>query len=234
MVSLEQSSKVSNCYFCEFCTKNVSKSNKAKHLKTKKHLNNKNKKGGDLLQNSVKLSKYIPKFMKTKYGELHLPRKNYCGPLTCLDIGLDENDIPKPGEEPTNKVDEACLNKDIRSRQKVDIDLIQDLNEIEKPTFKEKLDWTIVKTAMKAKIVFGGENKIENKYEVLASELHKEFRNVGPSRAESNKKYLKIKVFNKDDIWSADLIVDYTICKKHFERSLKQHEIKYDKINLNK
>ena len=51
---------------------------------------------------------------------------------------------------------------------------------------------------MKAKIVFGGENKIENKDEVLAAELHKKFRN--------NKKYLKIKVFNKDDIWSADLI----------------------------
>ena len=53
---------------------------------------------------------------------------------------------------------------------------------------------------MKAKIVFGGENKIENenKDEVLAAELHKKFRN--------NKKYLKIKFFNKDDIWSADLI----------------------------
>ena len=57
---------------------------------------------------------------------------------------------------------------------------------------------------MKAKIVFGGENKVknenenENKDEVLAAELHKEYRN--------NKNYLKIKVFNKDDIWSADLI----------------------------
>jgi len=132
--------------------------------------------------------------MKTKYGELHLPGKNYCGPLTRLDIRLNENDIPKPGEEPTNKVDEACLrhdiayrNKDVRSRQKADINLIQDLNEIEKPTFKEKLDRVIVKTAMKAKIVFGGENKIENKdellalelrqNEVLAAELHKEYRN---------------------------------------------------------
>ena len=51
---------------------------------------------------------------------------------------------------------------------------------------------------MKAKIVFGGENKIENEDELLAKELHKEYRN--------NRKYLKIKVFNKDDIWSADLI----------------------------
>ena len=154
----------------------------------------------------------VTKF-KTKYGELHLPGKNYCGPLTRLDIRLDEHDVPKHGEEPTNKVDEACLkhdiayrNENIRDRQKADIDLIQDLNEIGKPTFREKLDRAIVKTAMKAKIVFGGENKIENEDELLAQDLHKEYRNVGPSRAESNKKYLKIKVFNKDDIWSADLI----------------------------
>ena len=65
---------------------------------------------------------------------------------------VDENDIPKPGEKPTNKVDKACLkhdivyrNKDIRSRQKADIDIIQDLNEIENPTFKEKLNRVMLK-----------------------------------------------------------------------------------------
>ena len=102
--------------------------------------------------------------MKTKYGELHLPGKNYCRLQTRLDIRLDENDIPKNrGEEPTNKVDEACLkhniayrNENIRSRQEADIYLIQDLNDIEKPTFKEKLDRVIGKTVMKAKIAFGG------------------------------------------------------------------------------
>ena len=52
---------------------------------------------------------------------------------------------------------------------------------------------------MKAKILFGEgiEPEIKNK-EVLADELHKEFRKP--------KEYLKVKVFNKDDIWSADLI----------------------------
>jgi len=190
-------------YFCEFCKKNISKSNKAKHLKTKKHSNN--KMGGDLQQNSAKIAKYIPKFMKTKYGELHLPGKNYCGPLTRLDIRLDENDIPNQGHEPTNKVDEACLkhdiayrNENIRDRQKADIDLIQDLNEIEKPTFRERIARTLIKLAMKAKIVFGGELEKENEYEQLAQELHKEYRKP--------KVFLKVKVFNKDDIWGADLV----------------------------
>ena len=97
----------------KFVKKNISKSNKSKHEKTKRHSNNKNKKGddersdgrssalshagGDLQQNSAKIAKYIPKFMKTKYGELHLPGKIYCGPLTRLDIRLDENDVSKPG-----------------------------------------------------------------------------------------------------------------------------------------
>ena len=211
--------------------------------------------GGDLQTRSASIAKYIPKFMKTKYGELHLPGKNYCGPLTRLDIRLDENDVPNKGHEPVDQVDNACLkhdiayknngppgpadkvsSEDLRTRQKADVDLIHDLNEIgkipgpdgaiQKPTFREKLDRAIVKTAMKAKIAFGGATPIvfggeivENlelakelrqnapkdgqvldfqSNEVLAAELHKEYRN--------NKKYLKIKVFNKDDIWSADLI----------------------------
>ena len=105
-------------YFCEICKKNISKSNKAKHEKTKKHLNN--FKGGDLQTMSTKL----PDFPWTKYkGEHHLPKYSYAGPGTRLDIRLDEKDVPKIGEEPINRVDEAAFkhdiayrNEDIRSR----------------------------------------------------------------------------------------------------------------------
>ena len=55
-----------------------------------------------------------------------------------------------------SKHDISYQNENIRDRQKADIDLIQDLNEIQKPTFREKLDRAIVKTAMKAKMAFGG------------------------------------------------------------------------------
>jgi len=40
---------------------------------------------------------------------IYITGKNYCGPLNCLYIRLDENDNPKPGEEHTNKIDEACI-----------------------------------------------------------------------------------------------------------------------------
>ena len=146
-------------YFCTVCKKEISTANKAKHERTKIHQRYYQYKGGDLQQTICK----GPGLPWAKYqGEKHLPGYNYAGPCTSLDIRLDENDNPKPGEEPINKVDAAALKhdiayraEDIRSRQKADIDLIQDLNEIKNPTFREKLDRAIVKTAMKAKIMLG-------------------------------------------------------------------------------
>ena len=122
------------------------------------------KKGGDLQT----LSSKLPDFPWSKYpGEHHLPGYQYLGPGTRLDIRLDENLKPKPGEEPINRIDQAALkhdiaymNPNIRDRQKADIDLIQDINEIKNKTWKEKIAGFIAKNAMKAKIVIGGE--IEN------------------------------------------------------------------------
>ena len=208
--SLKSSS--TNSYYCTYCNKEISKSNKAKHERTKIH-NRNFYKGSDIQQSSSTIAKFIPGFLKTKYGELHLPGHNFTGPLTRLDLRLDSNDKPLPDSIPINRVDQAAYKHDlayraddIRTRQKADIDLIQDLNEIPNPTFREKFDKAIVKTAMKAKIVLGGEvdnkaplvNEQPSTNKQLADELHKEYRR--PS------KYLKVKVFNKDDIWAADLI----------------------------
>ena len=92
-----------------------------------------------------------------------MPRYNYCGPGTRLDIRLNPKDLtPKSGELPINRVDKACLkhdkaysSTDKRTRQKADIDLIQDLNAIRKPTIGERLGRTLTKNAMKAKIAIG-------------------------------------------------------------------------------
>ncbi|ESO88609.1 hypothetical protein LOTGIDRAFT_165393 [Lottia gigantea] len=57
-------------------------------------------------------------FPWAKYpGEKHLPGHNYTGSGTRLDLRLDENDKPKPGEEPVNRVDAAALKLQTRSRQ---------------------------------------------------------------------------------------------------------------------
>ena len=139
-------------YFCNSCKKDISKSNKAKHERTKIHqiLSN-NTYGGDI-------QSFTSKFPGFPWSKYHREHNNYAGPDTRLDIRLDENDNPKPGEEPINRVDAAAYkhdlayrDKDIRSRQKADIDLIHDVNEIEKPTLKETIAKLIVKGAMKAK-----------------------------------------------------------------------------------
>src|SRR5436853_7879578 len=67
--------------------------------------------------------------------------------------------------------------------------MLQQLNAITDPTFRERLDRLIIKGALKAKLFVGVG---------LAEELHKPFRK--PPHL------LKVKVFAKDDIWSADLV----------------------------
>ena len=186
-------------YICKDCNLKLDKSNKTRHERSKKHISNKC--GGDLQTMSSKL----PDFPWSKYpGEHHLPNYNYAGPGTRLDIRLDENNLPKSGEEPINRVDAAALkhdiaynSHDIRTRQKADIDLIQDLNEIQNPTLRERIDRGFVKAAMKLKIAFGGELIKMNGAE-LAEELHREYRKP--------KTFLKVKVFAMDDIWGADLV----------------------------
>ncbi|ESO83310.1 hypothetical protein LOTGIDRAFT_176253 [Lottia gigantea] len=102
----------------------------------------------------------LPGFPWAKYpGEKHLPGHNYTGPGTRLDLRLDENDIPKPGEEPVNRVDAAALkhdilyrNKDVTFRHQADKQMIDELENIPNPTFKEKLQRALIIKLLKAKL----------------------------------------------------------------------------------
>ncbi|ESO92716.1 hypothetical protein LOTGIDRAFT_162191 [Lottia gigantea] len=115
----------------------------------------------------------LPGFPWTKYpGEKHLPGHNYTGPGTRLDLRLDENDIPKPGEEPVNRVDAAALkhdilyrNKDVTFRHQADKQMIDELENIPNPTFKEKLQRALIIKLLKAKL------KLVDKTSELISKL---------------------------------------------------------------
>ena len=128
----------------------------------------KTKIGADIRDSSTKL---LPNPSWQKYpGEKHLKSYNYAGSGTRLDIRLDENNNPKPGEEPINKIDEACLkhdiayeSEDLKDRYVADVKLIHDLNSIKDLTWNEKLARTLIKNIMKAKIVFGGSYNLRNK-----------------------------------------------------------------------
>ncbi|ESO91498.1 hypothetical protein LOTGIDRAFT_153940 [Lottia gigantea] len=109
----------------------------------------------------------LPGFPWAKYPrEKHLPGHNYTGPGTRLDMRLDENDKPKPGEEPVNRVDAAALkhdilsrNKDIKFRHEADKQMIIELENIPNPTFKERMERALIIKLLKAKMKLAWINK---------------------------------------------------------------------------
>jgi len=121
-------------------------------LKKKSH-------GGDI---AAKLES-LPGTPWAKYpGEKHLPGYSYCGPGTRLDIRLDDNDQPNPGEFPVNAIDKACYihdlayrSSDLQQRHLADINLIHALNNIPGKSFKEKIASFVIKSAMKGKLLVG-------------------------------------------------------------------------------
>jgi hypothetical protein len=146
----------------------------------------------------------LPGFVWSKYpGEKHLPNYQYCGPSTRLDIRLDENGMPKHGEEPINRVDKTCYNHDVAYKNagdnlsnKHDADriMLEQLNSIQNPSIRERIDRLIIKGLIGTKLKLGMSIETEK----LANELHHEYRRPPV--------YLKVKVFSKDEIWSADLV----------------------------
>ena len=83
--------------------------------------------------------------------------------------------------------------------------MIKELKNISNPTFRERVERALIIKILQAKLKLGQglskeqRNKMSAKeLEQWANELHKPFR--------KSNYLLKVKVFNKDDIWSADLI----------------------------
>ncbi len=149
-----------------------------------------------------KFSERLPGFPWSKYkGEKHLPGHNYTGPGTNLKMRLDENDQPRKGEEPINRIDAAALKHDIiyrdffdkSTRHQADREMIREIQSIQNPTQREILEAAVVIPILKAKLAIGA--ALSDRY---ADEIHKEYRKP--------KVTLKVKVHSKDSIWSADLI----------------------------
>ncbi|ESO94422.1 hypothetical protein LOTGIDRAFT_175420 [Lottia gigantea] len=110
------------------------------------------------------------------FTDRHVFCRRRLHPGTRLDLRLDQNDKPKPGEEPVNRVDAAALkhdilyrNKDITSRHEADKQMIIKLENIPNPTFKERIQRALIIKLLKAKMKMGMG---------IADEIHKKFRNL--------------------------------------------------------
>ena len=94
--------------------------------------------------------------------EKHFPGTNYLGPGTSLDLRLDEDGNPFPGNEPNGRVDEAALKHDaaysryddLRNRLKADKEMLFDLYNIKNPTCREHLKQCLTVPALLIKRFF--------------------------------------------------------------------------------
>ena len=96
-------------------------------------------------------------------GEKHLPGMRYCGAGTRLDLRLDEDGTPMPGNEAVDRVDEVALkhdlayskHDDLKNRNKADKEMIHSLLNIEQPTCRERCERCIVLPIMVLKRLIG-------------------------------------------------------------------------------
>ena len=136
-------------------------------------------------------------------GELHIPSHHFAGPGTNLSARLNPDDTPQDWSMPVDRDDQAAYyhdlayrdaGDDIAKKHEADRIMLAQLNAIKNPTLRERIDRLLIKGALNTKLFFGvGVDK-----EQEANELFKEYRRP-PT-------YLKVKVFEPNAIFSADLV----------------------------
>ena len=94
-----------------------------------------------------------------------MPSYNYLGPGTRLDIRLNENNIPKSGEEPINEIDRLAYihdlayqnSDDLNERHRADQEMINGLKQLKNLSIPQRLIRTLIIKLFQAKILVGGQ-----------------------------------------------------------------------------
>ena len=152
----------------------------------------------------------LPGFVWSKYaGEKHMPAYQYLGPGTDLNIRLDDNLQPRPGEEPINKTDEIAYNHDINYleagdnlelKHEADKIMIEALKQVKPGTFGEKVAKWIAEKIISLKLKLGM-GLVDDEARQIADELHK------PARHNFQRR--KVIAHYIDEIHTGDLM-DFT------------------------
>ena len=119
--------------------------------------------GGDLagMLNTVSKNFQLP--LQKFPGETHIPGTNFAGPGTRLEYRLNDDGTPKAWSQPVDRVDQAAYYHDpayneftdTENRNIADREMLQQLNSIEKPSFREKIEKAIIKPIISTKQRFG-------------------------------------------------------------------------------
>jgi hypothetical protein len=88
---------------------------------------------------------------------------NFAGPGTKLEYRLNSDNTPKEWSKPVDRVDEAAYHHDLAyaahsdtaNRNVADRVMLQELDSIDNPTMREKIERAIVKPIINAKQRFG-------------------------------------------------------------------------------
>ena len=128
--------------------------------------------GGDIASTISKYTSNI-KLPGQKFpGEIHLPGMNFAGPGTRLDIRLNNDLTPKDWSRPVDRVDNAAYHHDLAytayedtpNRNIADREMLRELNNINHPTLRERIEMGIIKPIIGTKARFGlGTDSIKKK-----------------------------------------------------------------------
>jgi len=119
-------------------------------------------KGGDVVSSLNAVTSRVKLPWSRFPGEMHLPGHNFTGPGTNLRKRLNSDNSPKPWSKPINRVDKAAYHHDLAyakhadsvNRIVADRKMIKELNDIIRPTLRERVERAVVKPILKTKADF--------------------------------------------------------------------------------
>jgi Phospholipase A2-like domain len=119
--------------------------------------------GGDLVGMLNTISKNFQLPLQKFPGELHVPGMNFAGPGTRLDYRLNDNGTPKSWSQPVDRVYQAAYyhdlaynqHKDTENRNIADREMLQQLDSIDNPSVREKMEMAVIKPIINTKQKFG-------------------------------------------------------------------------------
>ena len=119
--------------------------------------------GGDLVGMFNKVTKNIKLPLQKFPGEMHVPGMNFAGPGTRLEYRLNDDGTPKQFCLPIDRVDQAAYHHDLayneftdtKNRNIADREMLEQLNSIKDPSFREKIEMAIIKPVINTKQRFG-------------------------------------------------------------------------------
>ena len=119
--------------------------------------------GGDLVSTLSNITSNI-KLPGQKFpGEMHLPGMNFAGPGTRHDLRLNDDKTPKVWSQPIDRVDKSAYLHDLNyekysdtaNRNIADRQMLSELDAIQNPTLREKLERAVIKPIIATKAKFG-------------------------------------------------------------------------------